>query len=132
MIQNYKGEMIILISVLVLGLSWTYKYNSISVGENKNKLNVTKVGEIKEVGELKKYWGSEDITKKVDKIKNIISVKDMKWTRTGKKLLVTYKSLTGKEMTRVINKFMNTQVQIVKLDVKKVGSNYNMEVKCKW
>ncbi|PTB83599.1 hypothetical protein C9926_02050, partial [Sulfurovum lithotrophicum] len=81
---------------------------------------------------LKKVWGDKKITKKVEKLKAIVPPSKVKWSRKGKKLTASFQNLSASELNRIVIKVLNLAVEIQKLEVKKTGTTYQMELKCKW
>jgi len=129
-LKSYKNEIIVGVSLLLLLIAFVYKQGQVS-GQTDNGVN-SSLQELKEVIALKKVWGDKKTTKKVDKLKTVVSNSKVKWSRTSKKLSASFKNLSNQEFNKLITKIMNLAVEIQKLDVKKLGSSYHVEFKCKW
>ena len=81
---------------------------------------------------LKKVWGDKKITKKVDGLKAMVPASQVKWKRDGRKLTASFRKLSPNGLNKMITKIMNIAVEIQKLEVKKMGGAYQLELKCKW
>jgi len=129
-LKRYKNELIVGVALLLLLISLIYK-QGITAGQSDASAG-TSLQELKEVIALKKVWGDKKITKKVDKLKTIVSPSKVKWSKKSKKLTASFSNLTNQELNGVIVKIMNLAVEIQKLEVKKQGVAYQVEFKCKW
>jgi hypothetical protein len=129
-LKRYKNELIVGVALLLLLISLIYK-QGITAGQSDASAD-TSLQELKEVIALKKVWGDKKITKKVDKLKTIVSPSKIKWSKKSKKLTASFSNLTNQELNGVIVKIMNLAVEIQKLEVKKQGVAYQVEFKCKW
>jgi len=129
-LKRYKNELIVGIALLLLLIALIYKQGVVS-GQSDVSAG-TSLQELKEVIALKKVWGDKKITKKVDKLKTIVSPSKVKWSKKSKKLTASFLNLSNQELNRVIIKIMNLAVEIQKLEVKKLGASYHVEFKCKW
>ena len=128
--KAYKNEIIAGVALLLLLIAFMYKQGKVS-GQTDTSAN-TELQELKEVISLKKIWGDKKITKKVDKLKTIVSPSKVKWRKKSKKLTASFSSLNNQELNRVMVKIMNLAVEIQRLEVKKLGASYQVEFKCKW
>jgi len=128
--KAYKNEIIAGVALLLLLIAFIYKQGKVS-GQTDTSAN-TELQELKEVISLKKIWGDKKITKKVDKLKTIVSPSKVKWRKKSKKLTASFSSLNNQELNRVMVKIMNLAVEIQRLEVKKLGASYQVEFKCKW
>ena len=129
-LKRYKNELIVGIAILLLLIALIYKQGVVS-GQADTSAG-TSLQELKEVIALKKVWGDKKTTKKVDKLKTIVSPSKVKWSKKSKKLTASFLNLSNQELNRVIVKIMNLAVEIQKLEVKKQGVAYQVEFKCKW
>ena len=128
--KAYKNEIIAGVALLLLLIAFIYKQGKVS-GQTDTSAS-TELQELKEVISLKKIWGDKKITKKVDKLKAIVSPSKVKWTKKSKRLTASFSNLNNQELNRVIVKMMNLAVEIQRLEVKKLGASYQVEFKCKW
>jgi len=128
--KRYKNELIVGIAILLLLIALIYKQGVVS-GQADTSAG-TSLQELKEVIALKKVWGDKKTTKKIDKLKTIVSPSKVKWSKKSKKLTASFLNLSNQELNRVIVKIMNLAVEIQKLEVKKLGTSYQVEFKCKW
>jgi len=129
-LKRYKNELIVGIALLFLVIALIYKQSVVS-GQSDVSAG-TSLQELKEVIALKKVWGDKKTTKKVDKLKTIVSSSKVKWSKKSKKLTASFLNLSDQELNRIIVKIMNLAVEIQKLEVKKLGASYQVEFKCKW
>ena len=88
--------------------------------------------EFRKVVALKKTWADKKVSKKVDKLKQIVPASKVKWSKKGKKLSANYKALNAKELNKLITTILSMAVQIQELKINRSGSVYDMEFKCKW
>ena len=88
--------------------------------------------EFKELISLKKRWADKKMSKKADKLQKFTTAEKIKWNKKGKKLSVSYKGLTSKELNKILTTILNIAVQIEKLDIKNNLTSYDLELKCKW
>ena len=129
-LKRYKNELIVGFSLLLLLIAFMYKQGVVS--NQTDASTGTSLQELKEVIALKKVWGDKKTTKKVDKLKTMVSPSKVKWSRKRKKLTVSFSNLSNQELNKVIVKIMNLAVEIQKLEIKKMGASYQVEFKCKW
>jgi len=131
-LKAYKNEIIVILAFLLLLIALVYKQGKTSTVNSAESTATSSLQELKEVIALKKVWGDKKITKKVEKLQKIVSPSKIKWNRKGKKLTATFTSLSSQEFNRLIVKIMNLAVELQKLDVRKTGTSYHVELKCKW
>jgi hypothetical protein len=129
-LKRYKNELLVGFALLLLLIALIYKQGVVSSQADTSA--GTSLQELKEVIALKKVWGDKKTTKKVDKLKTIVSPSKVKWSKKSKKLTVSFLNLSNQELNRVIVKIMNLAVEIQKLEVKKLDASYQVEFKCKW
>lgn len=129
-LKIYKNELIVGIAFLLLLIALIYNHGAIS-GQRDASAG-TSLQEFKEAIAFKKVWGDKKITKKVDKLKALVSPSKVKWNKKSKKLIASFLNLSNQELNRVVVKIMNLAVEIQKLEVNKVGASYQVEFKCKW
>ena len=131
-LKAYKNEIIVALAFLLLLIALVYKQGKVSSVNSAEAGASSSLQELKEVIALKEIWGDKKITKKVDKLQKLVSSSKIKWNRNGKKLTATFTNLSSQELNRLIVKIMNLAVQLQRLDVKKAGTSYHVELKCKW
>jgi len=131
-LKAYKNEILIGLALLLLLISLLYKQGKVSATNGDAGSSTSSLQELKEVIALKKVWGDKKITKKVEKLKNILSPSKIKWSRKGKKLTASFKNMSAQELNRLVVKIMNLAVEIQKLEVHQSGTSYQVELKCKW
>jgi len=131
-LKAYKNELIVGLAFLLLIIAFSYKQIQVSNQNNASSDGATSLQELKDVIALKKIWGDKKITKKVEKLKTLVSPSKVKWHREGKKLTASFQGLNAQEFNRLIIKMMNLPVEIQKLEVQNTGSVYQVEFKCKW
>ncbi len=131
-IKAYKNELIVAVAFLLLLMAFFYKQGLVATQNVASSDASNSLNELKETIALKKVWANKQTTKKVDKLRSLVSPSSVKWKRTGKKLTASFSNLSPIELNRVVVKVMNLAVSIQKLDVIKSGTSYTMELKCKW
>ena len=130
--KRYRNELIVALSLLLLLSALGYKRMAVSSSiENKTDTKYA-VREFQELISLKKRWADKALSKKVDKLQKLVPDSKVKWQKKGKKLSVSYKDLTSKELNKVITTILNIAVQIELLEIKNNNSSYDVEFKCKW
>jgi len=129
-LKAYKNEIIVGLALLLLLIAFGYKQGKVS-GQTDTSAS-SELQELKEVIALKKVWGDKKTTKRVDKLKTMVAPSKVKWSRTSKKLSASFSNLNNQELNRLIIRVMNLAVKIQKLEVKKSGASYHVELKCKW
>ena len=130
--RRYRNELIVVLSLLLFLSAIGYKSTAVSSSiESKNTTKYA-VREFQELISLKKRWADKQISKKVDKLQKLLPDTKVKWHKKAKKLSVSYKKLTSKELNKVITAILNIAVQIDILEIKNNNSSYDMEFKCKW
>ncbi|CAA6817193.1 MAG: Unknown protein [uncultured Sulfurovum sp.] len=133
-LQRYKNELIVLVAILFAVFAFMYKLSA------QNEVSTNKAGIEKQITEinmirtLKKQWGGKQLTKEVKVLKSVVpSSKLTTFQQKSKKLVASYKNLTGNELSKLSNKLINIPVQIVVLNIKQSAKNqYTMEFTCKW
>jgi len=131
-LNRYRNEIIVGLSFLLMIFSFFYKNTQVSLQAEKLFEMKQEVRDFKEIIVLKRIWNSKALSGKIDKLKMIVPVSKVKWSKKGKKLTARYNGLTPKELNKVMTKLMSLAVQIIELNIAKSGVNYNMECKCKW
>ncbi len=130
--KRYRNELIVTLSLLLLLAALGYKRMAASSSVENETNTKYAVREFQELISLKKRWADKQISKKVDKLQKVIPQTKVKWQKKGKKLTASYKSLTSKELNKVITTILNIAVQIEILEIKNNNSSYDVEFKCKW
>ena len=131
-LRIYRYELIVVFSFLLLLMAFFYKNAQISTQAEQLFAMKQEVRDFKEIIAQKRIWADKGLSKKIDKLHSIVPVSKVTWSKKGKKLTARYKSITAKELNKLITKMMSLAVQIVTLDIVKSGENYNVECKCKW
>ncbi len=130
--RTYKNEIMVGVSLLLMVMAFVYKEGQISKQAETAKHITTSLEELKEVIALKKVWKDKNLSKKVERLKGVVSPSKMTWRRDGKKLTASYKALTPRELNTLISKIMSLAVEIEKMELHKTGETYEVELKCKW
>ena len=131
-LKLYRNELIVFVSLLFMLGGFFYKNSKISSGAEEMLHSKQIVKEFKELTSLQKVWANKNISKKIEKLKKIIPSSKVKWSKKGKKLTVSYKSLNSKELNRLITTILSTAVQIQELKIVRNTLVYDVEFKCKW
>ena len=131
-LHRYRNELMVLLSLLLLAGALLYKHAQVSAAiENRNDTKYA-VREFKELIALKKRWGDKQLSKRVEKLKTVVSPDKIKWQKKSKKLKVSYTGLTPKELNRVMTSILNLAIQIEHLEIRNRQNNYDLELACKW
>ena len=133
-LQRYKNELIILTAFLFALFAFMYKLSaSTYVSENKTVIQKQTM-QISTITALKEQWGGKQLANKVKVLKTVVPTsKVATFQKKSKKLVASYKNLTGNELSKVTNKLINMPVQIVLLNINQSAKNqYTMEFTCKW
>ena len=130
--KQYQNELIMFLALLLMVGAFLYKSIKISSGAEQTTTLTHAVNEFKEIVALKKMWGNRNISKKVMGLEKLISASKVTWKKQSKKLTASYKGLSSSELNKLSNKILNLAVQIQLFEIEKIGSLYNVELKCKW
>ena len=131
-LKRYQNELIVLLAFLLMLVAFLYKNGQIS-SQTENAVNSRyALSELKEIIALKKVWGDKKTSKRVEKLKELVPKSKVVWTKKGKKVTAVYEELSSKELNKLISKILSLAVVITQLDIKKTGSSYRVELKCKW
>jgi hypothetical protein len=131
-LKLYRNELIIFASFLLMLTGLFYKNSKISSGVEEMLHSKQVVKEFKELTSLQKVWANKNISKKVEKLKKIVPPSKVKWSKKGKKLTASYKSLNAKELNKLITTILSMAIQIQELQINRDDLVYNVEFKCKW
>ena len=133
-LQRYKNELIILATLIFLLFAFMYKLSaSTYVSENRAVIQ-KQITQISAIVALKEQWGGKQLANKVKVLKTVVPAsKVASFSKKSKKLVASYKNLTGSELSKLTNKLINIPVQIVLLNIQQSAKNqYTMEFTCKW
>ncbi len=125
-----KKSIILLIGLIFLVASIFYDIKA-KKEYIKNKEELTQeVREVKNIIALKNLWSAKALKSKIKSSLNTISNKKLTFKRRGVELVAN--NLSYRELNHILNKFASMPLQFKKLDIKKVGSNFNLECLCEW
>jgi hypothetical protein len=112
----------------------TYLYKNDQVSSEAKEIALTKqaLTDFREIVVLKKIWADKKISNKVEKLKALIPASKVTWSKKSKKVTAIYKGLSSNELNKLITKILDLAVVIRELDIKKTGTSYDVEFKCKW
>jgi hypothetical protein len=91
-----------------------------------------KIDEINKVVALKNLWNDPQVSRHIDRLKQVVSQEKIKWHKTNSQLNVTYTGISAEELNQISKVVLNLGVQIKKLDLQREGSSYRVELVCKW
>ena len=132
-IEQYKFEIILVSSFLLMIMTFIYKSTSYSTMQTSTIETRLDNQEITRVIALKELWGDKKLTKKVDNIKQGIPKSKIKeFKNKSKKLRASFQDLSIDELNRIVKKVTNLAISIVKFDVKNSNEKYKIELRCKW
>lgn len=130
--KAYQNEIIALVALCVMLFAFIYKQSHIPAQESTEASGVSTLYELKEVIALKKVWADKKTSKKVMKLKTLVSPSKVKWEKKSNKVTAKFSNLSSNELNKIITSLLNLAISIQKLDIKKSGASYSMEFKCKW
>jgi len=131
-LHHYRNEWMVAAAFLLMIAAFFYKDAQVSSQAEVLFAMKQEVKEFKEILALKRVWSDKSLSKKVDKLKNIVPVSKVTWSKKGRKLTIKYKSLTSKELNKMMTKLMSLAVRIDELKITGSGEKYHVECKCKW
>ncbi|TET87534.1 MAG: hypothetical protein E3J96_05240 [Sulfurovum sp.] len=131
-LKRYQNELVVLLAFLLMLGAFLYKNGQISSQAEHAITTKQAVSDFKEIVALKKIWADKKISKKVAELEKLIPPSKVTWSKKGKKLTAIYEGLSSTELNKLISKILNLAVVIRQLDIKKTGSSYHVEFKCKW
>ena len=131
--KRYQNEAIVLAAFIVMAAGYVYKSNYLNSFDRVKAEVAASIAETGRIIGLKKQWGDETLTKRIDKIKKDIAPDKIKlFSVKSKKLQASFQGLSDKEMNGIILRLENIAVQIVKISAKHQGDSYSLEIICKW
>ena len=130
--KAYQNEIIALAALFVMLMAFIYKQSHIPVQESSEASGLSTLYELKEVIALKKVWADKKTSKKVMKLKALVSPSKVKWEKKSNKITAKFSNLSSNELNKITTSLLNLAISIQKLNIKKSGSSYSMEFKCKW
>ncbi len=131
-LKRYQNELVVLLAFLLMLGAFLYKNGQISSQAEYATTTKQAVSDFKEIVALKKVWADKKTSKKVEKLKVLISDDKVKWSKKSKKVTASYKGLTAVELNKLVTKILELAVEIQKLEVQKTALFYDVEFKCKW
>ena len=131
-LKRYQNEFAVFLSFLLMIGALLYKNEQRSSRQEEAVRTAQAVSDFREVVTLKKVWSDKKTGKKVEKLKGLVPVSKVKWSRKSKKVTAVYEGLSAKELNKLITGILNLPVVIRQLDIKKTGPSYHVEFKCKW
>ena len=130
--QRYQNELIVLGAFLLMFGAYIYKYSQVTSQTTQTSKTQYTINELKEVISLKKIWADKNLPKKLSNLQGLVAPSKVKWSKKKTEVDASYTSLSAHELNTLITKILNLPVEILLLDIKKIGSTYNVEFKCKW
>ena len=133
MIDRYRNELIILLSVIILIISIIYKHHSISKFENAVNETRVSIKDIEESKRLKSLWYAKGMKSKLNKLRaKIDSKKIVKFSIERKKVNIKLRDLRSRDLNRFMNELAKLPVRISTLNISKSSNSYELECLCKW
>jgi len=129
---RYKGELIVLASIILVLSSYIFKYKSFESSQELLHQKQQEIVQLQDVISLQKIWSPNKISQKLDTLKHIIPSQQIIWNKRGKKLTVKFKQIDSNQLNKILNKILNIAIQIEYINIKKEQNKYTMELKCKW
>jgi len=131
-LKRYQNELVVLLAFLLMLMAFLYKNGQISSQAEGTASSKHAVSEFKEIVALKKVWADKKISKKVEKLQELIPSSKVKWSKKSRKVTAVYEELSSTELNKLISKILSLAVVIIQLDIEKTGLSYHVEFKCKW
>lgn len=134
MLNKYKNEAIIAVSVVLLLAAIMYDGSAYAAYASKSEEVGSKLSKKKDIVVLQKVWEDKKVSKELSEIKNVIpKEKILKFDIQGSRAQIVLKDLTGRELNMITSKYIaSIAVQIVNLSIKRDVDKYKLEVSCKW
>ena len=130
--KRYQNELIVAAALLFALFALSYKGIQHARVAKEHQQVSKQITQIKKTIALKRIWGNKKIAAKVNALQQLVPASKTIWRKEGRKLHVTYKQLDGRELNKVITKFLNVAVQIEALNIEKKDKLFHMELTCKW
>jgi len=130
--MRYKNEIIILLSIIFLIGSYIFKQNSSKASFEMMQNNKKDLMEVQKVISLEHIWSTKKLSSNLNSLKNIVDKEKIQWHKNGKKLFVKFIDINSDELNKILNKVLNTAIQIEEISIDRNNDNYIMELKCKW
>ena len=130
--KQYQNELIVLAAVVLMFFAYMYKHNQVTSQARQAQATKHSIEELKEVIALKKVWADKKTSKKLAKLETLVPASKVKWSKKSKKVTASYTGLSANEFNKLTTNILNLPVVVRLLDVQKMGTNYNVEFKCKW
>ncbi|MCF6244706.1 MAG: hypothetical protein L3J43_06685 [Sulfurovum sp.] len=130
--KQYQNEFIALGAGLILLFAYSYKYTKVTSSTQEAKTVQTSIENLKEVISLKKIWVDKKIGKKIENLQTLVPSNKVKWSKKSKKITANYTDLGANELNKLTTKILGLPVIITLFNVEKIGSNYKVDLKCKW
>jgi pyruvate/2-oxoglutarate/acetoin dehydrogenase E1 component len=133
-LKRFRNELMVFSATIFMLYAFYYKISANSFIENRKADVTSSIEEIDRVIELKRLWKKRGISKKIIKLKTIVTKdKIALFKKRGQKVVVKYKKLNIKELNSIVKYIMNNPFQIVRLKMDRVNKEiYSMELICRW
>jgi len=131
-IRMYQNEAIVVVALLLMLIGYGYKNTQMTSAQMAVAKSALILQTLKEGIALKKIWADSSITQKLNRVNNSVPASKTSWQKRGKKLKVSFKSLSDKELNTLVTKLLNTPVVIKDFEIEKKESGYDMEFQCQW
>jgi hypothetical protein len=125
-----KKAIVLLLSIAFLAASILYSYSAKKEYIKAKEEISQQAQEIKKTIALKKLWSAKGLKKKIENILKSIPNKRVNFKRKSVDLVAN--NLSYRELNYLLNKFASMPLQFQKLQINKVGSNFNLECLCEW
>jgi len=130
--KRYQNELMVFVGSLLLLLALLYKHQGYQVQQREMATRLQEIHDFKEIVALKRVWDDKQMTKRVEKLKQVVPASKVTWRKKGKKLTATYSKLSAKELNQLVSKLLTLAVEITKLGITKRDTEYRVELRCKW
>jgi len=134
-LDNYKNEILIAVSLLVLMGSVAFKLSSQTKLETRGVSAGELAGKIEDISIMQKLWKkNKSIPKSIQAIQSSIDAAKIKKFKVDKKKAhIVLENLTANELNRITGKSLaSIPIQIAELSIIRDDKSYRLELRCKW
>jgi len=135
MLKRYQNEFIVLLTIVILALSISYKNSSMenlqTLWGSSDKL----IAQMDDIVTMKKLWKrNKTIPTKLEKIKNSLDNKNIDRFKIDKsKAHIVLKGLNSTKLNNIVGKqIASVPMQITLISIIRNDDTYGLELKCKW
>jgi len=135
MLKRYQNELMVLMALIVLAFSMSYKLSSYNDLKMQTLESAKFISIMDDIVTMKKLWKkNKTIPNKLEEIKSTLAESKInKFEIDKKKAHIILQTLNGTELNNILGKkIASIPLQIKELIITRDGDNYRLELKCKW